>query len=248
LLSSTIAGISRKVTMTVTKSLILLRPTILIATIISINAIEMDRVVVDQFRSLQQSLKTVSRQLMMQQFYVEEQTRADGDSGLKQIRLRAQGTRPYYSASHAESSVASIHDHANNDRTIGMGELIVVLNGVEFRTRHNDYRMKMKSTTSTEYGATEDIPFVGVPPAVRQQTSIESQIDELRQWFKAWRDQDYSVRDYRPYFKPVLCYLEGSWTNSDQNSIDEPFDSDRHELDASSWLELQEKVNFISYM
>ena len=37
--------------------------------------------------------------------------------------------------------MAAMHDHANNIRTIGMGEFVGVLNGVEFRTRHNDYRL-----------------------------------------------------------------------------------------------------------
>ena len=47
-----------------------------------------------------------------------------------------------------------------------MGELIAVLNGVEFRTRHNDYKMRMPHRTSKEYGATEDIPYPEVPPQV----------------------------------------------------------------------------------
>lgn len=71
------------------------------------------------------------------------------------------------------------------------------------------------------------------------------QISEMRNWFKAWRDGNHAVHDYRRYFKPVLCYLEGAWT-VDQN-LDEPFDSERHHLDASSWFDLQEKIRFMSY-
>lgn len=56
--------------------------------------------------------------------------------------------------------------HANYKQVLGMGELVAVLNGVEFRTRHNDYMLKMPSKTSTEYGVTEDIPFPPVPPEV----------------------------------------------------------------------------------
>jgi hypothetical protein len=40
--------------------------------------------------------------------------------------------------------------------------------------------------------------------------------------------------------------LEGTWTKSTPN-IDEPFDSDRHFVDATSWFELQEKIRFTSY-
>jgi len=195
-----------------------------------------------QIRSLETNINLLSIQLMAQQFYVEEQTRSNGNSGLKHVRTSRHGIHPYQSASHVDNSIASIHDHANNDRTIGMGELVVVLNGIEFRTRHNDYRLRMKSRSTTNYGEVDDIEFPDVPPEVKQHIDVKDQIEEMRQWFKAWRDQDYSVRDYRPYFKPVLCYLEGSWTHSDQNSIDEPFDSDRHHFDASSWYDLQQKV------
>lgn len=59
-----------------------------------------------------------------------------------------------------------MHVHANYKQLVGMGEFIAVLNGVEFRTRHNDYKLKMPSTTSTEYGATEDIPLPPVPDEV----------------------------------------------------------------------------------
>ncbi len=66
----------------------------------------------------------------------------------------------------------------------------------------------------------------------------------MREWFKAWEHQDHSTRDYRKYFKPVLCYLEGAWTHANQDSIEEPFKSDRHFLDARSFVELQDKVRF----
>ena len=67
---------------------------------------------------------------------------------------------------------------------------------------------------------------------------------ELREYFKAWRDGDHKHRDYRPYFKPVLCYLEGAWTLD--KHLEEPFASDRHAIDASSWFDLQEKIRYTS--
>ena len=84
-----------------------------------------------------------------------------------------------------------------------------VLNGVEFRTRHNDYVLKMPSRSSREWHATEDVPFPEVPPSVKQQTSVAGQIQEMREYFKAFKLQDPSIRDYRPYFKPIISYLEG---------------------------------------
>ena len=194
----------------------------------------------EEIRHLEQNLELVSRQLMMQQYYVEEQTRSAGNSGLKRMRVSQQGTRPYHSASHSDANMlAAIHNHPNYERMLGFGEMAAVLNGVEFRTRHNDYIVRMRRPDGR---GVVDIPFPDVPPEVLQYDNLGDQVDEMREWFTAWRDQDYSVRDYRPYFRPVLCYLEGSWTNSQQGSIDEPFESDRHHLDASSWLDLAEKV------
>ena len=63
--------------------------------------------------------------------------------GLKQIRVHSVGLKNYFSETHVGNSMAAMHDHANNIRTIGMGEFVGVLNGVEFRTRHNDYRLYM---------------------------------------------------------------------------------------------------------
>ncbi|XP_013383323.1 uncharacterized protein LOC106153767 [Lingula anatina] len=209
--------------------------------------------VVDQMNELKKTVEqmtgtigTLSRQLMLQQLNMEERIRSEGDSGIKQIRVSSGGTKPYHAPSYVGSRFLSVHDHANNYRTIGMGEFIAVLNGVEFRTRHNDYGLRMPHRTSTAYHAVEDVPFPEVPPAVLKKATVQEQITEMREWFKAWANQDYSKRDYRPYFKPTLCYLEGAWTTNSK-SLDEPFSSDRHHIDATSWFDLQEKIRFTSY-
>ncbi len=68
----------------------------------------------------------------------------------------------------------------------------------------------------------------------------------MKEFFKAFKTQNMTHRDYTSYFKPVLCYLEGAWTTPTQH-LEESFVSDRHFLDASSWDDLQEKVSFTSY-
>ena len=179
----------------------------------------------------------------MQQMFVEERIRSDGDSGVKQVRVSRSGSRNYFSEAHGDAGrLLAIHEHANNVRTAGLGEFTAVLNGVEFRIRHNDFRTFMPSRTNKEYPKTEPIPFPEVPPEVKNKATVDEQIAEMREWFKAWKDQDHSVRD----FNPVLCYLEGAWTTATKD-IDEPFDSDRHFIDAKTWFELQEKVRFTSY-
>ena len=94
--------------------------------------------------------------------------------------------------------------------------------------------------------AAEDVPFPDVPPAVLQQSTVAAQAAEMREWFKAWRDQDHSVRDYRPYFRPVLCYMEGMWVHA-QETLDETFESDRHFLAAATWPELLQQARFSAH-
>ena len=184
---------------------------------------------------------------MLQQLFTEERIRSEGQSGLKRVRHVTDGTRPYHYEGHAApNKLGSMHNHWNYHRTVGMGEFIAVLNGVEFRTRHNDYGLYMPDVNDPDLHAVDEIPLPEVPPEVLRQPTVEDQILEMREWFKAWKDQDFSVRDYRPYFKPVLCYLEGAWMMSSEK-IDEPFFSQRHAVEASSWFDLQEKIRFTSY-
>ena len=39
------------------------------------------------------------------------------------------GLKSYFSSTHTGRSMMRIHDHANNERTVGMGEFIAVMNG-----------------------------------------------------------------------------------------------------------------------
>merc|ERR1719223_2391428 len=127
-----------------------------------------------------------------------------------------------------------------------MGEFAAVVNGVPFRTRHNDYRLRKPSTTSTGYHATEQIPDPEVPPSVLEKGTVEEQIAEMREYFKAFNEQNVSHRDYRPYFPPVLCYLETAWEKLENDNFKEPFSSPRHHIAASSWTDLMEKQHFYS--
>ena len=195
---------------------------------------------------LSRHLTTVTRQVLLQQFFREQRVRSEGQSGIKMVRQRRSGTKNYFVESHTGRSAAGIHDHANNERTVGMGELVAVINGVEFATRHNDYRLYMPHTTSKVYHETIPIPFPDVPDEVSNKKTVQEQVDEMREWFKAWRDQNSTVRDYRKYFKPVMCYLEGGWTRTGKN-VDEPFESDRHFIDAATWMELHNKARFLAY-
>ena len=192
-----------------------------------------------------ETLRMLGRQLILQQLFVEEHIRSEGDSGIKQIRHRRQGSRPYHSDTHTGQTIMAIHTHAHYERTMGMGEFVAVLNGVEFRTRHNDYLLKMPHRTSRQYHKVEDVPFPAVPPEVLRLNTVKKQAAEMRLWFKAWKDQDHSQRDYRKYFKPVLCYLEGAWIHAGEK-IEDAFDSLRHTFDATTWFDMHEKIRYTS--
>ena len=146
-------------------------------------------------------LGTLTRQMMLQQLFVEERLRSEGQSGVKQIRNGIGGTKSYHHNSHVGKRIVAIHDHSNNIRTVGMGEFIGVLNGVEFRTRHNDYRLYMPSRNSRTYHKTQDIPFPDVPPEVTSKGSVTKQVKEMVEWFKV------GLQEYLYRLSSVLAFV-----------------------------------------
>ncbi|KAK3737640.1 hypothetical protein RRG08_009332 [Elysia crispata] len=199
----------------------------------------------DQLAEIRTYFGNLARQVMLQQFNSEQRIRTDGYSGVKAVRGGPHGPRNYYSKSVLGSRFIAIHDHANYMRTVGMGEINAVINGVEFTTRHNDYKLVMPSTNSSDYHKTEPLPFPDVPPSVLAKKDVDDQIQEMRAYFKAFATQNTTIRDYRPYFKANMCYMEGAWTLD--KSIEEPFHSERHQLDAASWLQLQSLIRYGAY-
>ena len=81
--------------------------------------------------------------------------------------------------------------------------------------------------------------YIVYPEAMTFKFTLDFYINFLDQAFKM---QKSYIRDYRPYFKPVLCYLEGAWTHAGE-TVEEPFVSERHSIDARTWDELIEKVH-----
>ena len=65
----------------------------------------------------------------------------------------------------------------------GLGEVIVVMNGVEFRTRHNDYDTVIPSKTSTDYHATDRLPFPDVPQDVTGTVEEQVKINKSSSFF-----------------------------------------------------------------
>ena len=201
---------------------------------------------------LKGAVGAISRQLIQYEVRLQERVRAQGNSGLTVTRATGQGSDAYYQETFVGSGPGNAHNHADNKLTIGLGEFGAVLNGVQFTTRHNDYSLVQPDDTKTEeeYMSTwptksRSIDLPGVPQSVLDKSSVEDQIVEMREYFRAFHEQDSSIRaDYDKYFKANLCYLEGTWTEA-QESVAEPFASDRHHIDADTWEDLHAKTNYL---
>ncbi|XP_033754144.1 uncharacterized protein LOC117337329 [Pecten maximus] len=165
-----------------------------------------------QIGDIKQTVEGLSRQMVMQQLGVEERIRSDGDSGIKQKIVTHRGTRPYLNDIVSSPNLAGFGDSWTRERYLSIGTNVFVMNGVEFRLRAQGFKLDMPSKTSKEWHKTEKIPSPEVPHSVLAKHNVTEQIEEMREYFRAFKHQDTKIRsDYARYFKPVLCYLEGAW-------------------------------------
>lgn len=187
------------------------------------------------------------RHSMMGTFYREQRVRSEGQSGIKIVRQRSVSDLHNFEVeSHAGKHTAAIHDHVQYKALAGKGQTTMVMNGVEFNTRHDDYGLRMPSTRSTKLEETEEVPFPKVPPL--KDGNKDTKIKAMRSWFKAFIDQNYASLDYRKYFKPILCYIEGAWyKEKTQDKLSVSTKSIRHFLDADSWMDLSDRMRFVAY-
>ncbi|KAJ9461165.1 hypothetical protein DIPPA_28912 [Diplonema papillatum] len=202
-------------------------------------------------QKLKGAVAAMGRQMVSNEQRTAERLREEGQSGVTVVRTYDQGTDAYYAPTYSASGAANMHNHADTHHTVGLGEFGAVLNGVQFTTRHNDYSLLEPddSVTPDEFKSTwppraKDIEQPPVPPSVLNAGSVSAQMAEMREYFRAFHTQDTSIRDYRPYFPAVVCYLEGTWTEASAD-IAEPFASERHHIDAETWTELTQKNNFL---
>ena len=194
---------------------------------------------VDDLQEIRKAIDVIIDESINQNIAIEELVRRSGSSGLKKVRERTDATVPSMIESIFGFSMMQTHDHTNHDRKLGVGELDVNMNGVAFRTRHNDYNIQSKSKTSGDYGAVDDIEFPDVPPEVLKKKTLDDQVTEMKEWFKAFRDRNSKDRDYFKYFTPVLCYMEGAWTLQDDDIIEDQLHGKKFKQSAASFRELQ---------
>ncbi|KAK2152036.1 hypothetical protein LSH36_341g02015 [Paralvinella palmiformis] len=162
--------------------------------------------------------------VMMQQFYRQTIRQTRGSSGIAKIQPVFDISDLKRWAYHPDLVVTPpIHSHPDKKSVLGVSDLSVVLHGVHFRTGHADYRLRTRSKHKASRSIPRDIPLPGVPPEVTRLEKVQDQVAEMRRWFRAWVDQDPSKRDYRKYFKPVLCYLEGAWLSHFSERLEQKF-------------------------
>ena len=194
----------------------------------------------DQILRIKNVIDEMLYEFKVTEFKIDQQRRTTAGSGVKQIRSSGvSGTKSYQEAGITDAtSIMSMHDHSEFKCTAGLGEFPVVLNGLEFTTRHNDYPCMTKSSTVKGYDAVEEVSHPGVPASVSALVTPEEQIQEMREYFKAFKFQNSSHRDYADYFKATLVYLEGAWMEKNSSEFSDPFASARHQLAADSWRDL----------
>lgn len=192
--------------------------------------------------SIAEDLYTLSRQVQLQQFNEYEKARSDGNSGIKQVRSLQGGLKNYYSNDHNGRSFMGIHNRETMRSKVGISEFVAVLNGIEFRAGKDSYDLKKAVSGDRTLHKTEAVPFPTVPDVVSSKTGVKAQIDEMREWFKAFQNEDHSKRDYRDYFKPIISYLEGAWS---KNLDDEKM---REKIHYSSFTGLSGHNNGLEYL
>lgn len=162
-----------------------------------------------------------------------EYFRTRGQSGLINTRhYNYGGARAYHRPGVTGYAAHNIHDHPNHQAMPGMAEVSACINGIFLRTRHNDYKLNAPIAGGT-YLQTAEIPLPAVPPSVLALSTPEAQIEEMRQYFIAFATGDAELRDYEPFFRWSLSYLE-VWAEVLTDTIGETFNSDRHQINVNN--------------
>ncbi|GFO04572.1 hypothetical protein PoB_003107700 [Plakobranchus ocellatus] len=169
-------------------------------------------------------VKDLTRQTLMNRFQAEERIRSEGDSGIVQVRYDKLGSRNYHHTTFIGNSFVAVHDHSDTIDTCGLGEFIGILNGVEFRTRHNDYRLVMPSRTSKKWHAYDEIPTPPVPRSVLDKPTLQPVHNKVTSGWPSVRPErqwgDSNPRQNSP------CRFQGGYTSHCANDAPERLQSD----------------------
>ena len=170
-----------------------------------------------------------------------------GASGIFSVRQYTYDTAFNPSKRPFEINYASIgqHDHANYEGMAGSAEYSAIANGYYVRSRHNDYRFRSPANSPASYLATQTNSTPPVPTSVLSLPSgcnIDGTVDVIN------NTQAKYIKNVKTN-NPQDCTWEMSymevWLEAFTSTLDDPFDSFRHSIDANT---IEEALNKALYL
>lgn len=166
--------------------------------------------------------------------------RTQGQSGVIMGRQYGfGGDASYHRPSAVSFSALGVHDHPNYPYMSGLPELHAVVNGYRVNMRHVDYRW-YRPIAGAYLEVDEPTPPT-VPASVTAQPTPEDQVNEMREYLRAFARKDHTIRDYRDHFDVYLSYLEVWFEEFKGDALHDTAHSFRHQLDDDSLKEMIQK-------
>ena len=166
--------------------------------------------------------------------------RASGQSGVLMGRHYGfGGDASFHRPSAVSFAALGVHDHPNYPFMSGLPELHAVVNGYRVNMRHVDYRWFRP--VAGAYLAVDAPTPPPVPASVAAQATPEGQVNEMREYLRAFARKDHTHRDYRDHFDVYLSYLEVWFEEFKGDALADTALSFRHQLDSDSLKEMMQK-------
>jgi hypothetical protein len=166
--------------------------------------------------------------------------RSMGQSGILMGRqYNLGGDASYHRPSAVSFAAFGVHDHPNYPFMSGLPELHAAVNGYRVNMRHVDYRWYRP--VGGAYLAVDEPTPPAVPASVTAQATPEAQVDEMREYLRAYALKDPGIRDYRDHFDVYLSYLEVWFEEFKGDTLHDTAHSFRHQLDSDSLKEMIQK-------
>ena len=165
--------------------------------------------------------------------YEAEKFRWLGQSGLVGTRqYNYGGSKPYHRPFDVAYLPMNIHTHADYYSLMGMGELVLSMNGYYLRTRHNDYCDYKPHSTSKNYEATERIARPTLP------SNVTGTVDQQRSIMQVLYTRLYNTMQNnsgtkltaseKSSFRWDMAYAECWWEILTDGTVGDPGNNTRH--------------------
>ena len=157
--------------------------------------------------------------------------RAQGQSGIlaaRQYNYDYAGTVGY--------APLNMHNHGNYSYLVGLAEFNALIHGYYIRTRHNDYPIRLGGKLGQPLGPL--VPHLPVPSDVTG--SLTNQINKVKDYLRVLEGDlpQSAVANFGGAFEWLLAYMEVWFEYLTDPDLEDPFDSDRHQIDSSTVEEM----------